>query len=536
MNKKSIALSIMAIASFSTSAQTFMLSVESSNGKVYTVNATQINPTDLLVDSIWVESANNIVLVDSSTQPASKVILEKVEMEGVYPLTLLRGSGFNGSPMLIAKQEQYLGGELSVINYGGGIDTNVSEFGEVADFERASAEVYKHFGDYIGIKSASAVTNNCGELLGVNVAGKSFFGNPIQPDSYRYTTSVTSLKHWLESNDIRYQIAPDECLSTAVQNQNMLAQAKAEQEALKEKIEKERKEHELSSQKAKAQQDKAAKEAQAKHKAELEKLEKQKIAKEKELAEIAKAEQAAKQAAEQKAKEQAELEQREKEAALEAFERAKVTNTVESLKEFIFAYPTSDHVLEAKAMLELLEQSAEAKQQEIQRAQEEKQNYLLLAVGIAVLISFILILVLRKRKNALKLQEMQLQKTHQDNQALNQEMAAAKERAVDVLLEGVDVNGNALNLKVNGSALALKGEQVLGRSPSKADLVLSFDEISRVHALFRLTNGSITITDLNSANGSQLNRNALLPNEPQPLNNGDVLSFSSMSFTVKFVR
>ncbi len=80
-------------------------------------------------------------------------------------------------------------------------------------------------------------------------------------------------------------------------------------------------------------------------------------------------------------------------------------------------------------------------------------------------------------------------------------------------------------LRYRGVRFPLRlGETVLGRSPY-CSVVIPDTEVSRTHAVVRLTRGGPEIQDLNSANGTQVNGRTV--DEPQLLVEGDVIQIGS---------
>jgi len=82
-------------------------------------------------------------------------------------------------------------------------------------------------------------------------------------------------------------------------------------------------------------------------------------------------------------------------------------------------------------------------------------------------------------------------------------------------------------LRYRGVRFPLRlGETILGRSPY-CSVVIPDTEVSRTHAVVRLTREGPEIQDLNSANGTQVNGQAL--DEPRLLIEGDVIQIGSAS-------
>ena len=86
-----------------------------------------------------------------------------------------------------------------------------------------------------------------------------------------------------------------------------------------------------------------------------------------------------------------------------------------------------------------------------------------------------------------------------------------------------------------------EGLNFIGRADEKpVDIDLEDQEppdrvwCSRQHACISLENGELAIEDLNSANGSFVNRSRLTPHQKCALKNGDYLQTGSVMFQVRF--
>jgi pSer/pThr/pTyr-binding forkhead associated (FHA) protein len=86
-------------------------------------------------------------------------------------------------------------------------------------------------------------------------------------------------------------------------------------------------------------------------------------------------------------------------------------------------------------------------------------------------------------------------------------------------------------------ALELNGPIQVGRADAtneiEPDLDLTVDHgqnhgVSRKHAVVKVGNQGISLVDLGSTNGTVLNNRRLPPNEPYPLNDGDIISFGRL--------
>jgi FHA domain len=111
----------------------------------------------------------------------------------------------------------------------------------------------------------------------------------------------------------------------------------------------------------------------------------------------------------------------------------------------------------------------------------------------------------------------------------------------------VKVPEHTIHLQIRGLSERLSFEDgtevILGRTDLAASPMQRLDlspygahdrGVSREHALLRYSEHILTITDLNSANGTTLNLNKLQPNQPHALNNGDEFMLGSLSIVVHF--
>ncbi|PJF42703.1 MAG: hypothetical protein CUN55_09700 [Phototrophicales bacterium] len=58
--------------------------------------------------------------------------------------------------------------------------------------------------------------------------------------------------------------------------------------------------------------------------------------------------------------------------------------------------------------------------------------------------------------------------------------------------------------------------------------------VSRMHACFRRTDEALTIEDMNSANGTYLNGQRMVPNQPRVLQDGDEIRFGKLVTRIYF--
>lgn len=91
----------------------------------------------------------------------------------------------------------------------------------------------------------------------------------------------------------------------------------------------------------------------------------------------------------------------------------------------------------------------------------------------------------------------------------------------------------SLNAPVNVVVEITKDEFVIGKKAGIVDGVVSFNNmISRSHCKISYLNNKYTITDLQSANGTYVNRLRLPPNKPFVIKNGDIVRLANSDFQV----
>jgi FHA domain len=94
-------------------------------------------------------------------------------------------------------------------------------------------------------------------------------------------------------------------------------------------------------------------------------------------------------------------------------------------------------------------------------------------------------------------------------------------------------------LKVNSEYPLYEGDNLIGRSDDRpVDIDLCDQEprdrvwASRNHAVVRVAAGVLTVEDLNSLNGTYVNRNRVYPGRPRPLALNDVLQIGTIQLKV----
>lgn len=91
----------------------------------------------------------------------------------------------------------------------------------------------------------------------------------------------------------------------------------------------------------------------------------------------------------------------------------------------------------------------------------------------------------------------------------------------------------AMNAPIRVEIAVTKDEFVIGKKAELCDGVIDFNKmISRSHCRINRRGNQYTITDLQSANGTFVNKVKLQPNQPHLINNGDVIRLANSDFQV----
>ena len=91
----------------------------------------------------------------------------------------------------------------------------------------------------------------------------------------------------------------------------------------------------------------------------------------------------------------------------------------------------------------------------------------------------------------------------------------------------------AMNAPTRVEIVVTKDEFVIGKKPELCDGVIDFNKmISRSHCKINKKGDQYVITDLQSANGTFVNKVKLQPNQPTLINNGDIIRLANSDFQV----
>lgn len=103
--------------------------------------------------------------------------------------------------------------------------------------------------------------------------------------------------------------------------------------------------------------------------------------------------------------------------------------------------------------------------------------------------------------------------------------------------EGGKLRIIAMNAPTRVEIDVTKDSFVLGKNPAAVDGAITFNKmISRVHCRINRVGGQYTVTDLQSANGTYVNKVRLQPNKPQLIKNGDIVKLANSDFQVQITN
>ncbi len=107
------------------------------------------------------------------------------------------------------------------------------------------------------------------------------------------------------------------------------------------------------------------------------------------------------------------------------------------------------------------------------------------------------------------------------------------EHRPEAVTAGSELRLLALNAPSRVELQVTKDAFVIGKKADRCDGVISFNKmISRCHCRIDKAGAGYTITDLESANGTYVNRVRLCPNQPHPIGNGDTVRLANSDFRV----
>ena len=174
-------------------------------------------------------------------------------------------------------------------------------------------------------------------------------------------------------------------------------------------------------------------------------------------------------------------------------------------------------------------EQAESEQQE--KVARRLRWYLGGGIGTALLILAALLLQKSRRRRT------ELEQATIELQSARTSLERSNATFPDVVLKGDGAAGQEIRVKIIGNALAsAENGQVVGRSSGDADYVVAEQSVSRRHALLRVSEGVMTIEDLNSFNGTAINGIKLRPGEARTLASGSRITLGDVEVVAHFVQ
>lgn len=484
------ALLMMGIAPSSIADTVFRLQV-SNNGQ-----ATQAGFATLVADNTVITSAG---LVDQGDQwvvedhvSNARLVVSLLALDEENDLALLQVNGLAGEFSVLAMEEAVVGRNISV---------NVVDQRRVGTVHSLlaptnDANSVRHTAVILDDEFAAPLFNNCGELLGVSQSDRvSFLNSRLETgDEFGFAGELQALREFLQQNDINIPSSSSKCLSDADQLQRAEEQAVIQERELR-RLEQER-----------------------------EQLEQDQLALE---------------------EEQAAANQRNEELSLEAQQRLEELAAREedllAAEETIAAAQLE--LEEAAARSEILTQETQRQEDSLRLAAEAREAeaqmkfYILLGSGLIVSILLVLVFIqVRKRKNQREDADQEIEEEKARKELAQTALAEASVEFPDLLFLGTDKEGGEIKLKINGTSLIRSGEgQIIGRSAQHADHVLNLEHVSRQHLRIKVKGRKIFVEDLETLNGSAINRTDMQANSEAEITDGDEVRIGLQQFVVRII-
>ncbi len=185
---------------------------------------------------------------------------------------------------------------------------------------------------------------------------------------------------------------------------------------------------------------------------------------------------------------------------------------------------------------EALQEAEEAKRQ----AEEASQQLLIWGILLGSLTLAALLLGLRKpRQQIIRVAEQMsrpIRRRERDGavqQPLKRQPSENQRPTHGLVLAGFDDNGNRVHIVLSPEKLAGQRSGVsLGRHPDLVDEVIPDEQVSRRHLRITVRDDQFYIEDLNSSNGTFLNRHRLPPFRPERLDYGATIALGGLEVMV----
>lgn len=195
---------------------------------------------------------------------------------------------------------------------------------------------------------------------------------------------------------------------------------------------------------------------------------------------------------------------------------------------------------EAKQRAEEANWKLEEAQKELERRRKEvDQQMLIWGILLGSLTLAALLFGLRKpRQQIIRVAEQMsrpIRRRERDGvvQQPVKEPSANQRPTRGLVLTGFDGNGNRVHIALSPEKFA--GQRLgvsLGRHPGLVDEIIPDEQVSRRHLRITVRDDQFYIEDLNSSNGTFLNRHRLSPFRPEPLDYGATVALGGLEVMV----
>lgn len=451
--------------------------------------------------------ANEIVLVPqlllaqgdhyqvSDMRSGATFVAELVASDKDRDLALLAVKGLRGDAHSLALETPQVGRKLT-LHLANQVRREALLQAMLPADKDFSAERLLHTAPVSEGEFGAPVLNNCNEFVGISHNPKqSGFGLKLQTSpGPSAATNLAEVLHFLKSNSVSFVQSQTRCLSEEEKLANLITEKNLQiAEVKKANLEKQQKQNAIEKlQKEKAEQEKALETAKLEAEARQHELE------------------------------QADLVRQEQEAELKRVADEKAQHE--------------------QKMLEL--QNRQEQEESERQAKRKKQTKLFGALALVVLLALgiLLVLIIKKRK---QLKEVTESRTFKERELaaekarleeLKEELVHATASFSDILFVGRDEEGNEHRFKIIGSVLAQNSQGlIVGRSGQNANFVLAVPGVSREHLRINLVEGEVKITDLQSFNGTAVNKVALIKGQQVSIKHGDEVRIGTVEGRVVFL-
>lgn len=118
---------------------------------------------------------------------------------------------------------------------------------------------------------------------------------------------------------------------------------------------------------------------------------------------------------------------------------------------------------------------------------------------------------------------------------ITSESDATPEQSLEEPVEAVEIHeeeptvARLVHASGGDEFIVKPGENTVGRRPAN-DITIADPYVSGSHAVITASDGSFSLTDIGSTNGTLVNGERLAPNEPRELQDGDEITFAQVAF------